>query len=127
MARHTTNPSKEAKVIGNSNSGSIPSFDEKALSALTAKIEKGFGEGKSQQPGDPHHGQKWGKGAKHERPARGQLRTKPVEAARGTKRDSRGNAKVVGDDKQGAAAWNAAGAGAVRRDVVHRPEEKFDE
>jgi ribosome biogenesis protein MAK21 len=60
MARHTTNPSKEAKEIRNSNSGSIPSFDEKALSALTAKIEKGFGEGKSQQPGDPH--QKGGRG-----------------------------------------------------------------
>jgi ribosome biogenesis protein MAK21 len=109
MARHTTNPSKEAKEIRNSNSGSIPSFDEKALSALTAKIEKGFGEGKSQQPGDPHHGQKGGKGAKHERPARAQLRTKPVEPARGTKRDSRGNAKVAGGQQSSAKHTNTSG------------------
>jgi ribosome biogenesis protein MAK21 len=109
MARHTTNPSKEAKEIGNSNSGSIPSFDEKALSALTAKIEKGFGEGKSQQPGALHYGQKGGKGAKHERDARAPLRTKPVVPARGTKRDSRGNAKVAGGQQSSAKQTNTSG------------------
>jgi ribosome biogenesis protein MAK21 len=108
MARWTPNPSKEAKETGNLNSGSIPSFDEKALSALTAKIEKGFGEGKSQQPGEPRHGQKGGKGARHERSARAQLKTKPVEPARGTKRDSRGNAKVAGGQELSAKQENTS-------------------
>jgi ribosome biogenesis protein MAK21 len=83
---------------GNSNGGSIPSFDEKALSVLTAKIEKGFGAGKSQQPGDLKRGKQESNGTNYQRSAKAQSKTKPVEQARGIKRDSRGNAKVAGGE-----------------------------
>jgi ribosome biogenesis protein MAK21 len=95
MARRKTNSAKVIKEAGNSNSGSISSFDEKALSALTAKIEKGFGAGKSEQPGELNRGKKGSNGTNYQRSAKAQSKTKPVEDARGIKRDSRGNAKVA--------------------------------
>jgi ribosome biogenesis protein MAK21 len=96
MTRRKTNYAKVIKEAGNSNGGSIPSFDEKALSVLTAKIEKGFGAGKSKQPGDLKRGKKESNGTNNQRSAKAQSKTKPVEHARGIKRDSRGNAKVAG-------------------------------
>jgi ribosome biogenesis protein MAK21 len=98
MARRKTNSAKVVNEAGNSNGGSIPSFDEKALSVLTAKIEKGFGAGKSQQPGDLKRGKQESNGTNYQRSAKAQSKTKPVEQARGIKRDSRGNAKVAGGE-----------------------------
>jgi len=72
----------------------IPSFDERALSALTEKIEKGFGKNKpSQKPADSSdRGQKSAKPKKGPKSAEAKS-IKPQET-RGTKRDAQGNTKV---------------------------------
>jgi ribosome biogenesis protein MAK21 len=93
MARRKTNPAKAA------NGGSILSFDENALSTLTARIEKGFDAGKSQQAGETNRGQKGSSGTKHRTPVTVQSKTKPGAFARGTKRDIHGNAKVAGSEE----------------------------
>jgi len=92
MVRRKNNSAKEAKERGNSHVGSIPSFDETALSALTARIEKGFGEEKSLQPRDVNRGLKGGTKASDQK-ATTSPSTKQPKLARGTKRDVRGNAK----------------------------------
>jgi ribosome biogenesis protein MAK21 len=92
MARRKTNLAKAA------NGGTILSFDENALSTLTARIGKGFDAGKSEQAGETNRGQKGSSGTKHRTPVTAQSKTKPGAIARGTKRDIRGNAKVAGSE-----------------------------
>ncbi|PMD56016.1 CBF-domain-containing protein [Hyaloscypha bicolor E] len=92
MARRKTNLAKAA------NGGTILSFDENALSTLTAQIGKGFDAGKSEQAGETNRGQKGSSGTKHRTPVTAQSKTKPGAIARGTKRDIRGNAKVAGSE-----------------------------
>jgi ribosome biogenesis protein MAK21 len=103
MTRVNASPAKVA------TGGSIPSFDENALSALTARIEKGFGAEKSQQVVDNNRGQRGSRGTKHETVVKSQSKTKPAELARGTKRDVRGNAKVVGGEKPSTKQKNRRG------------------
>lgn len=93
MARRKINSAQLNKEAGDSNSGSTLSFDERALSALTARIEEEFGAGKPQQAVEVNRGQKGINGTKHQKFVKVQSKTKPVELVRGTKRDIRGNAK----------------------------------
>jgi ribosome biogenesis protein MAK21 len=97
MARRKTNSAKGIKESSNAHNGSIPSFDENALSALTAKIEKGFDAGKSQRR-EPNQGQNWGNETKIQTHAKTQSKTTPTALVRGTKRDIRGIAKIPGND-----------------------------
>ncbi|KAE9376794.1 CBF-domain-containing protein [Stipitochalara longipes BDJ] len=99
MARRKTNSTKAIKGASNPNSEGVPSFDEEALSTLTARIEKGFGTSTSQQAGDTSRGQKGSNGINNKTPMKTQLKMKPVEVARGTKRDIRGNAKGAGGEQ----------------------------
>lgn len=95
--------SKRPKTAAKPNGESLPSFDESALSALTVKIEQGFG--KSKTPGQD--AAKGSKGQKPETKAKSHLSNKEhskkpqsSENARGTKRDAKGNAKVPDTRKQ---------------------------
>jgi ribosome biogenesis protein MAK21 len=104
MTRRKSNP---VKVV---NGGSIQSFDENALSALTARIEKGFGASKSsQQPAETNRGQKGSRGTKHQTTVKAQSKTKLAELARGTKRDIHGNAKVTGGEEPSTKQKNGKG------------------
>jgi ribosome biogenesis protein MAK21 len=98
MARRKTDPANADKQHGNPDKEGIPSFDEKALSALTARIDKGFGGGGFQQAGDGIRARTGSKGIENQRPVKAQSKTKPAEVARGTKRDIRGNAKGAGGE-----------------------------
>lgn len=84
------NNKKQAKGAKSSDKtgGDVPRFDESALMALTAKIENGFGGSKTKEekPINNTNGSKKVGGAPISK-------AKAVESARGTKRDSKGNAK----------------------------------
>jgi ribosome biogenesis protein MAK21 len=95
MARRNTNSAKANKEVGQASSGNVPSFDEKALSALTSKIEKGFGAGKAQQQGEANRGHQSSNKLSGQRSSKAYSKTAPMEFARGTKRDIRGNAKAA--------------------------------
>jgi ribosome biogenesis protein MAK21 len=79
----------------------LPPFDETALSALTEKIEKGFGKRKApQQLGDTGSGnRKIGKETNGQRDSDSKTKGKNAEHNRGTKRDAQGNVKVAGKRK----------------------------
>jgi ribosome biogenesis protein MAK21 len=94
MARRKSNSAKAARGAGNSHGGGLPSFDENALSALTAKIEKEFDAGKSHQPREPNRIQMVPSGMSDQRTVKAQSNSNPTELVRGTKRDVRGNAKL---------------------------------
>jgi len=98
MAKRSTKPAKAAEEIGSLHSGNLHSFDEHALSALTAKIEKCFGGETSPQPFGAHRGQKGGSETNGQRTTKSKSKAKPAELVRGTKRDVRGNAKEVGKE-----------------------------
>jgi len=93
MARKKTNPVKATKEPGSVNSGSIPPFDEYALSVLTAKIESGFNAGKPQRR-EANRGQNGGNRPTIQAPTETQSKTTPTALVRSTKRDVRGNAKL---------------------------------
>jgi len=86
---------KAAKLAEGGNADNLPSFDENALSALTAKIEQGLGSGEPQKAADaPNTKLKKGKANNH---ATGEpKKAKAPEAARGTKRDAHGKPKPSG-------------------------------
>lgn len=79
----------------------LSAFDEKALSALTEKIEKGFGKSKlPQQLAGPSNGnQKKGKPSNGRRDSEPKAKTTKPEHIRGTKRDAQGNVKAAGKRK----------------------------
>jgi ribosome biogenesis protein MAK21 len=86
---------KSAKIAAGENGDSLPSFDENALSALTAKIEQGLGNGEPQKAADaPNTKQKKGKASAST--AAEPKKAKAQEAARGTKRDAHGKPKTNG-------------------------------
>jgi ribosome biogenesis protein MAK21 len=102
MGKRKNAARKDSKAATNADGG-LPSFDEKALSALTEKIEKGLEQSKApQQSRDTSSGKhKQGKESKG-RPD-SNSRTKPTksELNRGTKRDAQGNVKGSGQEKAG--------------------------
>jgi ribosome biogenesis protein MAK21 len=80
----------------------LPSFDEKALSALTEKIEKGFGK-KTKAPqqladnGNGNHQKARPSNGRGESDSR--TKAKKSEHNRGKKRDAQGNVKAAGKGK----------------------------
>jgi ribosome biogenesis protein MAK21 len=104
MGKHRKAPGKAGKGPGpatGANSATLPSFDEKALSALTEKIEQGFGKSKTpHQLPDPTNG-KPGKEklSKGRRDSDSMTKTTEPERNRGTKRDAQGNVKAGGKGK----------------------------
>lgn len=99
MAKGSKKSAKVAKTSTKPGGDSLPKFDENALSALTAKIEKGFGGSKdeSQIKSDAVNGkQKEGKSDKKSKTANAKSKDKVPELVRGTKRDAQGNAKSNG-------------------------------
>lgn len=99
MARKSKKPASGGSEAPNSKSDNFASFDEQALSALTAKIEQEFGKTKSEHERQPDT---INRSRKHEKSgtdvkvkaAKGKVRTQ--ELARGTKRDAHGNTKLAG-------------------------------
>lgn len=87
---------KAAKLAATGGNGdNLPSFDESALSALTAKIEQGLGNGEPQKAADaPNTKQKKGKDSSNA--TADPKKAKVSEATRGTKRDAHGKPKVNG-------------------------------
>ncbi|KAG4443591.1 hypothetical protein IFR05_000968 [Cadophora sp. M221] len=108
MARKNKKSATGATVDGaptpNSKSDSFASFDEHALSALTAKIEEGFGKNKSKPEGqqeapDSNHSHRQEKTSKKAKDKEGKTKSKTKkspELVRGTKRNANGKAKVAG-------------------------------
>lgn len=87
MAKNNKKQAKGAKSADKTGN-EVPRFDESALTALTAKIEKGFGGSKTngEKPTATTNGGRKEGATPNSKP-------KPAEPARGTKRDSKGNAK----------------------------------
>ena len=86
--------------------GGLPSFDEKALSALTEKIEKGLEQSKvPQQSRDTSSGKhKQGKESKGRPDSNSKTKPTKSELNRGTKIDAQGNVKGSGQEKAGNAS-----------------------
>ncbi|KAH6718955.1 CBF/Mak21 family-domain-containing protein [Leptodontidium sp. MPI-SDFR-AT-0119] len=89
----------------NSKSDNFASFDEQALSALTAKIEEGFGKNKlkpegQQQSPDSSHSHKQEKTSTkandREGKSKSKSKTKTPELVQGTKREANGKVKIAG-------------------------------
>jgi ribosome biogenesis protein MAK21 len=93
---------KDSKAATNADD-ELPSFDEKALFALTEKIEKGLGQSKApQQSRDTTGGNsKQGKESKARRDSTSKSKTTKSELNRGIKRDAHGNVKGPGQEKAG--------------------------
>ncbi|KAH7330062.1 CBF/Mak21 family-domain-containing protein [Rhexocercosporidium sp. MPI-PUGE-AT-0058] len=101
MARKNKKLAGGVVDLPNSKSDTFATFDEQALSALTAKIEKGFGKSKSKSEGqvearDSSHSYKQEKTSAKPKDKEGKSKTKAPELVRGTKRDAHGKAKVAG-------------------------------
>lgn len=102
MARKNKKSATGASDAPNSKIDALASFDEQALSALTAKIEKGFGKSKSKPEGQPeapasgrsHKQEKLSLKSK-DRDGKGKPKAKAPELVRGTKRDANGKAKAA--------------------------------
>ncbi|KAL2067084.1 hypothetical protein VTL71DRAFT_1508 [Oculimacula yallundae] len=114
MARKNKKLAVGASDAPNSKNDSLASFDEQALTALTAKIEKGFGkhtskvdahgQGKSAEAFEANGGPRREKSSKSlktkskdnaGKKSQGESKTKAPELVRGTKRDATGNAKIA--------------------------------
>jgi ribosome biogenesis protein MAK21 len=100
MGKHRK-PSWKSAVPSKADTDVLPSFDEKALSALTEKIEKGFGKSKApQQLGNTGSGShKKGKQSNGRSDSDSKAKGKNPEHHRGTKRDAHGNVKAGGKAK----------------------------
>ena len=101
----------------------LPSFDEKALSALTEKIEKDFGKSQApQQLGDTgSRNRKKEKQGNEQRHFESNPRTSKGEHTRGTKRDAQGNVKAGGKANVGSNSRptkNKSGDANGNRDVL---------
>lgn len=98
MAKSTKNPGKGPKqAIKHAKPAAekLPSFDEKALHALTGKLEKGFGASKTPQNETDGKGQAQKKTNNAPRPDQSKPKNKgkAPEPSKGNKRDARGNRK----------------------------------
>ena len=100
MGKHRK-PSAKGSEVSNAVADVLPSFDEKALSALTAKIEKGFGKGKAPQQSSEigSENSKKAKQSNGQREPDSKTKGKKQEHNRGTKRDAQGNVKSAGKSK----------------------------
>jgi ribosome biogenesis protein MAK21 len=99
MGKRNSTEGNRRRSAAKPNSESLPSFDEKALSALTAKIEEDFEKAQFRQgtQAEPSTGnRKPGKGSKSSKAHSQKLNTAVPELVRGTKRDANGNAKKAG-------------------------------
>ncbi|CAG8955972.1 hypothetical protein HYFRA_00008827 [Hymenoscyphus fraxineus] len=129
MARRNNKVAKGAYSATGANSDALPSFDDKALSALTAKIEQGFGAGKSKSKSKSKaaNGDTPQPRSKKPKPANGHTRAAPetsakaAENSRGTKRDLQGNAKA--DGKAKARKENGPGKATSKLDKLHDDRE----
>ncbi|EHL00902.1 hypothetical protein M7I_3297 [Glarea lozoyensis 74030] len=103
MARRNNKVAKGEKSATGANGDALPTFDDNALSALTAKIEKGFGGGGPAKADRVSHSKekKGGKSSSGPGPKKEKLSTRSSAAPRGTKRDANGNAKVDGKSRPG--------------------------
>ena len=90
MGKHRKPSGKNAE-LAKADADLLPSFDEKALSALTERIEKGFDK--------PNAPQKLGGTGRVNDKKDKQTKGKNPEHNRGTKRDAQGNAKAAGKGK----------------------------
>lgn len=121
MAKHSDNASKASKRVKpnaagkNTASQSIPSFDEKALSALTEKIEKGFN--KEKGPESAPKSQKQNKNSAKQKNANPASRANGI--ALGKKRDAEGNVKSGRDAERKSKPFDSAATGsASARDIL---------
>lgn len=127
MTKKNSKPAaKASKSPSDSKNDSLPTFDEKALSALTAKIEKGFEKDKPQQstPNASSNGSRKQGGLSNgvkKSNANPEPKNKSPELTRGTKRDANGNAKggsKVAAKSQGPPADQKNGKGEDERGVL---------
>jgi ribosome biogenesis protein MAK21 len=112
MAKSTKGPGKGSKqTIKHAKPAAekLPSFDEKALLALTGKLEKGFGTSKAPQNEPSSNGQSQKKTNNASRPdqSKSKNKGKAPEPSKGNKRDARGNRKPPsGESANGSRAAN---------------------
>lgn len=96
MGKNKNSSSKRPKLTSKNTTDSIPSFDESALSALTEKIEQGLSKTnaprKPAEPANRSHKQEVKTNGRKPKELNAK-NSKLTEQARGTKRDSKGNAK----------------------------------
>ena len=92
MGKHRKTSANGSKPAVQNDATDFPSFDEKALSALTEKIEKGFGKSKDPQK-DAGIEKNARKITKVSEPSKSKYKSTIQEPDRGTKRDARGNKK----------------------------------
>jgi ribosome biogenesis protein MAK21 len=113
MGKNKNSSVKRPKTAAKNDATGFPSFDERALSALTEKIEKGLGKGKgSQQAAESvnrsHEQQEKSSGHKQKE----SNNVKALEPARGTKRDAKGNVKkATPTSNPGRSKQNTSAAG----------------
>jgi ribosome biogenesis protein MAK21 len=100
MGKHRRPSGKGLTPAKKVDSDDLPSFDEKALSALTAKIEEGLGKNKTpQQLANSSSGNhKKGKPGNVRRDSDPKAKSRS-EQNRGTKRDAQGKVKAAGEGK----------------------------
>jgi ribosome biogenesis protein MAK21 len=99
MGKRNSTGGNRRRSAAKPNSEALPSFDEKALSALTAKIGEDFERAQLRQGTQAEQStgnRKPGKGGKTSKPHNQKLNTAVSELVKGTKRDANGNAKEAG-------------------------------
>jgi ribosome biogenesis protein MAK21 len=93
MGKHRKSSASGSKPAAQNDATDFPSFDEKALCALTEKIEKRFGKSKDPQK-DAGIEENARKITKVSEPSKSKYKSTIQEPGRGTKRDARGNKKA---------------------------------
>jgi ribosome biogenesis protein MAK21 len=100
MGKKSKKNGPPTKDLGSARGNDMPSFDEDALSALTARLEQDFVKGNSrgQTKVNTINGNRKGATDRHKEQSGGSKpgSKAPELAARGTKRDARGDAKLSG-------------------------------
>jgi ribosome biogenesis protein MAK21 len=99
MGKRNSREGNRSRSAAKPNSETLPSFDEKALSALTAKIEEDFEKARLRQGTEAEQSTgnlKPGKGSKSSKPHNQELNSAVPNLVGGTKRDANGKAKKAG-------------------------------
>jgi ribosome biogenesis protein MAK21 len=99
MGKRNSREGNRSRSAAKRNSETLPSFDEKALSALTAKIEEDFEKAQLRQGTQAEKSTgnlKPGKGSKSSKPHNQELNSAVPNLVGGTKRDANGKAKKAG-------------------------------
>ncbi len=121
MGKQNNKALKAKKGGSKSSNQHPPSFDEQALSALTAKLEKDFDKGKPQKQDLPNEEQKDGGSSNSPKFGKGKSKSSVPELKKGTKRDAHGNAKAAGKEiskKQQTAGKSPNGDGQDDRSIL---------